>query len=195
MQLLEAEEEGDELAQDEEGDATTYGAEPAKVAKLTSLLASRVTKDPVPYGTLAKDIQALAARVVAAGKELHILLTGCNTQNLMQSLLSTLPADQHPHVWVLCTSFVWPSDLATFLWHHYGSLARPGDLDAFRSATRKLLGEYTLHYQRQRIRDESMREARAGAAQFETSLANCVFMDRLDKVAVAPGGEVRMAML
>ena len=188
MELLD--EEGDE-----EGDAV--GAEPAKVAALTTLLASRVTKDLVPYATLAKDIRALAARVVAAGKELHILLTGCNTQNLMQSLQSSLPADLHPHVWVLCTSFVWPSDLATFLWHHYGSLARPGDLDAFRSATRKLLGEYTLHYKRQRIRDESMREARgtASSAAFEESLANCVFMDRLDRVAVAPGGEVRMAML
>ena len=171
------------------------GADPAKVAALTSLLASRVTKDPVPYSILAKNIAALATRVVAAGKELHILLTGCNTQNLIGSLLATLAADQHPHVWVLCTNFVWPSDVATFLWHHYGSLARPGDLAAFRSATRRLLGEYTLHYQRQRIHDESMREARGGAAEFEGSLANCVFMDRLDRVTVSPGGEVSMSLL
>ena len=172
------------------------GANPAKVAALTSLLASRVAKDPVPYAHLAKNIEALAARVVAAGKELHILLTGCNTQNLVGPLLATLPADQHPHVWVLCTNFVWPSDVATFLWHHYGSLARPGDLAAFRSATRRLLGEYTLHYQRQRIHDESMREARAASASpFEGSLANCVYMDRLDRVAVSPGGDVSMSLL
>ena len=41
-----------------------------------------------------------------------------------------------------------------------------------------------------------MREARgAGAASFEGSLANCAFMDRLDKVGVIAGGNVRMELL
>ena len=146
----------------------------------------------VPHAQLATSIAKLADRVVRAGKELHIILSGCNTQNLH----TAVPADQRAHVYVLCTSVVWPSDLAPFLWHHYGGLARPGDLAAFRAATRRLLGEYTEHYHRQRIVDESMREARgAGAASFEGSLANCAFMDRLDKVEVIASGNVRMELL
>ena len=150
----------------------------------------------VPHAHLATSIAKLADRVVRAGKELHIILSGCNTQNLVPVLHTAVPEEQRAHVYVLCTSVVWPSDLAPFLWHHYGGLARPGDLAAFRAATRRLLGEYTEHYHRQRIVDESMREARgAGAASFEGSLANCAFMDRLDKVAVIAGGNVRMELL
>ena len=150
----------------------------------------------VPHAQLATCIANLAARVASAGKELHIILSGCNTQNLVPLLHTNVPEDQRAHVYVLCTSVVWPSDLAPFLWHHYGGLARPGDLAAFRAATRRLLGEYTEHYHRQRIVDESMREARgAGAASFEGSLANCAFMDRLDKVGVIAGGNVRMELL
>ena len=41
-----------------------------------------------------------------------------------------------------------------------------------------------------------MREARGGGeAAFEDSLANCAYMDRLDKVEVIAGSNVRMEML
>ena len=56
------------------------------------------------------------------------------------------PPDCHQKVWVVCTNEVFPSDLAPFLWHHYGTTVQPGDLDGYRAATRRLLGEYTEHY-------------------------------------------------
>ena len=75
-----------------------------------------------------------------------------------------------------------------------------GDLGAFRSATRTLLGEYTEHYARQRIQNESVREARAQSASaslsdIEASLANAVRCDRLDKVTLTPGGNAEIAWL
>ena len=74
------------------------------------------------------------------------------------------------------------------------------DLSAFRSATCTLLGEYTEHYTRQRIENESVREARAQSASdshgdIEASLANAVRCDRLDRVTLTPGGHAEMSLL
>ena len=168
------------------------------MAALTSTLADRTAKDPVPHAQIAHSLGLLAARVANAGKELHILMPGCNTIRLVQSLQTVVPKDIHKHIWVLCTSSVWPSDMAPFLWHHYGSLAQCGDLQSFRSATRSLLGEYTDHYKRQRIEDDAMREARAkqsGVGGAEQSLAEAVYLDRLDGVKVEAGREAQMMML
>ena len=68
----------------------------------------------VPHAQLATSIAKLADRVVKAGKELHIILSGCNTQNLEPVLHKEVAADQRAHVYVQCTSVVWPSDLAPF---------------------------------------------------------------------------------
>lgn len=168
----------------------------AEVATLTAKLIAHSTKDSVPHAAVAKSVSVLAARAVAAGKQLHLLLTGCNTQQLVPELLKAIPASAHTSIWVLCTSEVWPSDVAPFLWHHYGALVQLEDLQTFRSATRSLLGEYTEHYHRQRIQDESVREARASnGSTLEESLANAVRLDRLDRVTLYPGGRVDMAML
>ena len=73
-----------------------------------------------------------------------------------------------------------------------------GDLQSFRSATRTLLGEYTEHYKRQRITDETLREARAQRVKpggFEESLANAAKCDRLDRVTVPIGGIAKVALL
>ena len=99
---------------------------------------------------------------------------------------------------MVCTNEVWPSDLAPFLWHHYGSLVQKGDLGEFRSATRTLLGEYTEHYKRQRIQDDSLREARANREKsggLEESLANAARCDRLDRVKLVAGGTADVALL
>ena len=61
-----------------------------------------------------------------------------------------------------------------------------------------ILGEYTAHYNRQKIDDEFLREARVGGiarAGAEKSLANAVYLDRLDRVKLVPGGTVKMAKL
>ena len=87
---------------------------------------------------------------------------------------------------------------APFLWHHYPGLVQVGDLDEYRAATRKLLGEYTEHYQRQRIQDDALREARAGRAAaggIEDSLANAARCDRLDKVRIAEGSVADLDLL
>ena len=83
------------------------------------------------------------------------------------------------------------------LWHHYGSYVNQGDLTEFRSATRTLLGEYTEHYQRQRIEDDSLREARAGRshAGIDESLANAARCDRLDKVQLVAGSMAEVALM
>ena len=170
-----------------------------KVAALTTALAYRTSKDALPHNLTAKALGVLADRVVSAGKELHILMPGCNTIGLVQALHTAVAASAREHVWVLCTDSVWPSDLAPFLWHHYGKLARRGDLHLFRVATRDLIGEYTDHYKRQRIEDESIREARANqsgkSASYEVSLAEAAYLDRLDRVTVQGGGDVQMEAL
>jgi hypothetical protein len=167
-----------------------------ELADLTFRLAGRTSKDAVPHGVIAKSIGGLAERVANAGKELHILLPCCNTIRAVEALQLAIPAPAHKHVWVLCTNSVWPSDLAPFLWHHYGSLVQQADMQPFRSATRTLLGEYTDHYKRQRIEDQSLREARGGAlGGLELSLAEAAFLDRLDAVKAAAYGDVEMEKL
>ena len=133
----------------------------------------------------------------AAGKELHLILAGCNTIQMVGHIFTNTPPTARSSVWVLCTSEVWPSDLAPFLWHHYGDLVQKGDLQAYRSATRKLLGEYTEHYKRQRIEDDAVREARSGGGcgGFEDSLANAARCDRLDRVRAGGGGAVDIALI
>ena len=51
------------------------------------------------------------------------------------------------------------------------------------------------HYQRQRIEDEAMREARAAGGKLEESLANAARCSRLDMVNVADGATAEVALL
>ena len=172
--------------------------DPQKVATLSAALAARVAKDLVPYAVVAAKCAGIAERVADAGKELHLILAGCNTIGLVSHLHAATADEVRKHVWVVCTDEVWPSDLAPFLWHHYGGLVQKGDLQFFRSATRTLLGEYTEHYKRQRIQDETLREARAQRAKpggFEESLANAAKCERLDRVTVPVGGIAQVAIL
>ena len=125
----------------------------------------------------------------------YIILSGCNTVGLVHELYQVTPEPARPLVWVVCTNEVWPSDLAPFLWHHYGTYVQKGDLEMYRNSTRKLLGEYTAHYQRQQIEDEAMREARAAGGKLEESLANAARCSRLDRVNVTAGADADVAML
>jgi hypothetical protein len=170
---------------------------PKKVAAMSATLASRTTKDVVPYAVIAGTLGALARRVMEAGKELHIILAGCNTIGLVSHLHTSTPEAARPHVWVICTNEVWPSDLAPMLWHHHATLVNKGDLTEFRLATRTLLGEYTEHYQRQRIEDDSLREARAGRSTggIDDSLANAARCSRLDQVQLVAGGAAEVALM
>ena len=63
-------------------------------------------------------------------------------------------------------------------------------MDSFRSGTRTLLGEYTDHYKRQRIIDESRSEL-----LLEGSLANAIHYSRLDEVEMGQDGMPTMALL
>ena len=74
------------------------------------------------------------------------------------------------------------TDCSTLLWHLYGATASAGGLDNFRAGTRTLLGEYTDHFKRQRIVDQSREELK-----LEGSLGNAVHCSRLDRVKVTPG--------
>mgnify|MGYP007024373004 CR=1 FL=1 len=65
-----------------------------------------------------------------------------------------------------------------------------GSLSAFRSGTRQLLGEYTDHYQRQCIRDESRSEL-----NIEGSLADAVHCSTLDRIVVDEGMLPQMDVL
>ena len=121
-------------------------------ASLAAALAQRRVKDSVPHKTLAKAIAPLADRCFRMGKELHLMLIGCNTIKAVPHLKRAIPANAQGVVTVLCTSEVWPSDCSTML---YGALARTKDLNSFRAQTCALLGTYTDHYQRQSIQSES----------------------------------------
>ena len=90
----------------------------------------------------------------------------------------------------MVTSEVWPSDCSIFLWDLYGAAARVGDLTSFRTGTRTKLGEYTSHFTRQRIVDESREELKITG-----SLADAVHCDRLSDVKLGPGGEAVMQLL
>jgi hypothetical protein len=152
---------------------------PAEVVSLAAELAARRSKDAVSHESVAATLRPLAERCAAQGKYLHVLATGCNTIQLAPPLKARIPQTAQPYVWLLCTSEVWPSDLATFLWNLYGSLAQPDDLTAFRQGTRELLGEYTDHYKRQRIEDPALTEH-----GLHGSLADAVHCARLDTVQI-----------
>lgn len=156
------------------------------------MLANRRTKDPVPLAAMGEAIGKLAVRVHVAGKSLHVLLTGCNTINLVLPVCTfldgTCPAAKQS-VWMLATNSVWPGDLSTFLWAQYGSTVSR-ELTEFRSATRIILDEYTAHWRRQKIKDEAME----GKVRGVKSLADLVMLDRLDGVR-EEGGFARMATL
>lgn len=161
-----------------------------EVASLAAELAVTRFKDPVPHLSIAEAIAPLAERVASLGKELHLLLLGCNTIRLVPALKQKITPPTQACVVVLCTSEVWPSDCSTMLWSLYGHLARCADLDSFRAGTRTLLGEYTDHYKRQRIVDASR-----AALKLEGSLANAVHCDPLHRVVVTPTGDALMSLL
>ena len=151
----------------------------------------RRTKDPVPIPAMAEVIGKLAVRLHALGKLLHLLLTGCNTVNVVLPIckhIDSICAEAKQSVWVLATNSVWPGDLSTFLWSQYGSTVTP-ELTEFRRATRIMLDEYTVHYRRQKIKDQSMAEHTTS-----TRLHERVMLDRLDKVG-DKGGFAVMAPL
>lgn len=161
-----------------------------EVASLAAELASRRHKDPVPLPFIAAAIASLTQRCASLGQMLHVLLLGCNTIQLVHHLKQKIPEAEQSRVWLLCTSEVWPSDCSSMLWHLYGALARPDDMHSFRAGTRTLLGEYTDHYMRQSILDESRAELKLSG-----SLANAVHCDRLDRVVIVPGQGVQMELL
>ena len=140
---------------------------------------------------IAEAIKPLAEKCANEKKELHLLLLGCNTITLIPDLKNVMTLDVQKYVTVLCTSEAWPSDCASLLWSLYGHYARAGDLHSFRAGTRNLLGEYTAHYIRQRIVDDSRK-----ALKLNGSLANAVHCQRLDSIeACSRGGDVKMELL
>lgn len=181
----------DDLINEEDGNHTD--ADLQDFAFLANSLAMRRTKDMVPYAFVASCIAPLADRCAAMGKELHLLMTGCNTINICPALLAAVPKPSQKSVWILCTSTKWPGDLATFLWHLYGSFVQVGDLQIFRQRTRALLGEYTIHFQRQRIEDASRKEKNASG--IEGSLAEAVHLGCLDSIVIPDGRPAEVPLL
>ena len=159
-------------------------------ASLAAELAQRRVKDFIPHNTLAGHIAPLAIKCEQMGKELHVLLLGCNTIKAVPALKKAIPANAQGVVTLLCTSEVWPSDCSTMLWCLYGALARTKDLNSFRAETRSLLGTYTDHYQRQSIEDTSRQELK-----ITDSLANAVHCDRLSNIRTEDGGHAVMQLL
>ena len=152
------------------------------ILDFAALLGRCSRKDAVPLANLATHLAAFACRVHDLGKTLHLVVTGCNTVNLVLPLhqkLSAIRPEALGSVWMLATSDVWPGDLSTFLWCNYGSSVTH-DLADFRRATRVLLDEFTAHWKRQKLKDASM------TANVE-SLANLVLLDRLDRVEDVAG--------
>ena len=162
----------------------------AEVATLAGELSERRHKDLVPLPFIAEAIAGVAERCANLCQMLHVLLLGCNTIQLVEHLKQKIPEATQSKVWVLCTSEVWPSDCSSMLWHLYGALARPDDMCSYRSGTRTLLGEYTDHYARQRISDQSREELKLTG-----SLANAVHCDRLDRVVNLPGQGAQMELI
>jgi hypothetical protein len=147
------------------------------VLDLAASLAGRRTKDMVPLAVVASHIAGLGNRCHASQKILHVLLTGCNTNNLVLPIRQKLEPAAQSSVWVLATTQVWPGDMSTFLWSQYGAMVST-DLAAFRVATRIILDEYTTHWKRQKIKDEAMSEQ----VKSFSSLADLAVLDRLDRV-------------
>lgn len=161
-----------------------------ETAKLAAELAKTRVKVPLAHKTVAQYIAPLAARCARMEKELHVLLLGCNTINTVTALKRAIRPEEQKVVTVLCTSDLWPSDCSTMLWCLYGALARTKDVNSFRAGTRTLLGEYTDHYARQRILDESREELKLTG-----SLANAVHCDLLSNIEVQESGDVVMQLL
>jgi hypothetical protein len=175
----EAHEEEEKAGEEDQDDDENISAD---ILDFAALLGTCSRKDAVPLVNLATHLAAFACRVHDAGKTLHLLLTGCNTVNLVLPLhqkLSAIRPEALGSVWMLATNDVWPGDLSTFLWCNYGSLVTH-DLADYRRATRVLLDEYTAHWKRQKLQDVSM------SAKVE-SLANLVLLDRLDRVVDVAG--------
>ena len=171
---------------DEEDDAPSDS-----VYSFAMKMCARRGKDMVPLARIAAPIAALGARCHHLGKVLHVLLTGCNTMNLVLLVRNLLAEEARSSVYVLATNTVWPGDMSTFLWHHYGSMVSV-DLRAFRDATRVLLDEYTAHWRRQKIRDGSLEDHGHTAGE---TLASYVVLDRMDRVGEGDGGIPIMAGL
>ena len=164
---------------------------PKNVLEFAALLGRRRAKDPVPLNVMAGHIARLGKRCQTLGKTLHLLLTGCNTVNLVlpicEKLDSLCPAAKCC-VWVLATNSVWPGDMSPFLWAQYGFTVTE-DLAAYRVATRILLDEFNVHWQRQKMVDESLAEK-----NLQQTLCERVMLDRLDRV-VNEAGFATMASL
>lgn len=161
-----------------------------ETAKLAAELAKTRVKVPLAHKTVAQYIAPLATKCASMGKELHVLLLGCNTINTVTALKREIRPEEQKVVTVLCTSDLWPSDCSTMLWCLYGALARTKDLNSFRADTRSLLGTYTDHYQRQSIEDTSRQELK-----ITDSLANAVHCDRLSNIRTEDGGHAVMQLL
>ena len=171
-------------------DTSGHTVSPEEVAAFAAQLGSLRFKDMLPHAFLASALAPLADRCSTLGIELHLLLIGCNTIQAVPALKAAISPASARCVTVLCTAEVWPSDCSSLLWHLYGALSRTGGMSAYRSGTRQLLGEYTDHYQRQRIRDESLSELK-----IEGSLANAVHCSVLDQVVVCGGMLPQMDLL
>ena len=146
-------------------------------ALLEGMLA-RSTVDKVPIAQVAQFLTTLGTRAATLGKIVHLFALGCNTCTWLLPLKERVPKQWHSSIWVLCTNHVWPSDLSSCLWHFYGELVTK-DLDQFRINTRVLLDQFTEHWKRQHITDESLAEAKTSEIK---SLADLVFLDRLDHI-------------
>lgn len=155
---------------------------------LAAALSTRKTKDAVPLQYIAEKLTQLTRRL--GGKPLHAVMTGCNTCGIALPLKALIPEELHAHVWLLCTNEVWPGDLSTFLWHHYGATVQ-NDLEEFRLRTRTLIDQFTPHWKRQRVEDQSMNES----ARKTKSLSLFVLCDRLDRVRPGAGGFPEMSLL
>lgn len=173
----------------EPGEGSGEEGDEKSVSDTHKQLISRKHTDRVPLNNVAGAISALATRM-EPHQTLHILLTGCNTSLLALPIKHKLSEELQSRVWLLCTNEVWPSDLSSCLWHHYGGLVS-ADLGAFRMNTRVLLDDFTAHWQRQMIVNPAFEEARQSQVE---SLADLVHLDRMDRVT-SVGGYPKMELL
>jgi len=153
-------------------------------------LMSRTRTHRVPHAAVADMIGALASRM-NADQILHLIATGCNSNLLALPLKNKLSPELQRRVWLLCTNEVWPADLSSCLWHHYGALVS-ADLEAFRWNTRRLIHDFTAHWHRQNIVNPAFDEAKQNEVE---SLADLVHLDRMDRVTSSEAGFPEMEML
>ena len=142
----------------------------------------------LPYmrGPSTRCRERLAAHSSSVSGPCHALTTALLALPIKHKLSEELQS----RVWLLCTNEVWPSDLSSCLWHHYGGQVS-ADLGAFRMNTRVLLRDFTVHWQRQMIVNPSFEEARQSQVE---SLADLVHLDRMDRVT-SVGGYPKMELL